>query len=438
MVLVAYPPCVNPDPAVAAEVNALVSAWRGKAMTVVMALVATLGLPVTLLGMFSPGYQWPFLVCVVGLLAVLAAVLAVWRRDWSLPMRAGPFFLLAYPVAVSQLATTGLVGNGRLALLALPLLALILVGQRAGWIAFSASALTFVICIVLAGVGGPVGGTGIQHQSVDLTFWLVQGGLWLGLLVPLMVLLSRFQTLQMRLMIEERQARRENEIAERERRRLEEALTQLSDAEQRRLGAELHDGLCQQLTAALLACTALENELLARDLPQGPAARQVRRQLEESIGMAYDVAKGLCPVDLRPESLLPALQRLQAQAQKTPGVTCELHAASDASSLNPEATHHLYRIAQEAVQNALKHARCRRLALELSGSSAGLCLRIVDDGQPSAPTSPASPGGLGTQIMHYRAKAIGARLTVEHRPGGGTVVECHLPHPPETPPGAVP
>jgi signal transduction histidine kinase len=418
---------MNYDSAVAAEVNALVSEWRGKAMTVVMALLAAIGLPALLLSTFSPGFQWPVTGRGAGALAVLAALLAVWRRDWSLPKRAGLFFVVVYTLVVFQLATTGLAGSGRLGLLVFPLLALILVGSWAGWVAFGGSLLIVGVFITLAAQGMLAGRLIVQDNSTDPVFWVVQGILWLALLAPLLALLSRFQTLQLRLMIEERQARRENEIAERERRRLEEEITQISDDERRRLGAELHDGLCQQLTAALLSCTALENELLARDLPQGPVARRVRRQLEESIGLAYDVAKGLCPVDLDPESLLPALQRLQAQAQKTPGVICELHADGDTSSLKPQATHHLYRIAQEAVHNALKHARCRGLTLELRNDDDGLLIRVQDDGQAAPPAGTARPGGLGTQIMHYRAKAIGGELRIERPDGGGTVVSCWVP-----------
>lgn len=282
--------------------------------------------------------------CLVGIFTLLAALLAIWRRDWSLPKRAGLFFVLVYVVAVFQMSTTGLTGSGRIGLLVFPSLALILVGHRAGWLVCGVSVTTFAVFTALRGAGIKVSQSGLERQSIDLTFWLVQGVLWLALLVPLMVLLSRFQTLQVRLMIEERQARRENEIAERERRRLEEATTQISKAEERRLGAELHDGLCQQLTAALLACTALENELLA----------------------------------------------------------CELRASGATPALSAQATHHLYRIAQEAVQNALKHARCRRLILELSGSSAGLILRIMDDGRACAHCSPTTPGGMGTRSLPQR------------------------------------
>ena len=418
---------MNSDPVVAAEVDALVTEWRGKAMTLVLALIAGLALPALVLGTFSSGLQWPLIGRMVGLLALVAALLGVWRRDWSLSRRAGLFLLVIYAFSAIQLASTGLAGGGRLGLLAFPLLALILAGSWVGWLAFGTSVLMFATFIALAAMGLLDGRLIIRDASTEPLFWLIQGLLWLALLTPLMVLLSRFQSLQFGIMCREREARRASEIANAERHRLEEAITQISEDERRRLGSELHDGLCQQLTAALLACTALENDLRVHDQQQGDLAGKVRRQLEESIGSAYDIAKGLCPVDLDAESLLPALQRLQIQVQKTAGVVCELRAVGAPSSLDPQATHHLYRIAQEAVHNALKHTRCRRLTLELRCDDAGLLLRVQDDGQAAPPAAAVRPGGLGTQIMHYRAKAIGGELRIERQDGGGTVVSCRIP-----------
>jgi signal transduction histidine kinase len=248
-----------------------------------------------------------------------------------------------------------------------------------------------------------------------------------------MVLLARFQALQTKIMIEECGARREVQAAMTERRRLENEITRISEDEQRRLGSELHDGLCQQLTAALLDCTALENHLSARGAQESAGMRRLRGLLEDCIGSAYDAAKGLCPVDLNPESLAPALQRLGRKVQQSAGIVCELREAGDTSALNPQATLHLYRIAQEAVNNAVKHARCHRIVLELQGSAEDCILRVMNDGQPAVAGAQGRPGGMGMQIMNYRAKTIGGTLWVEHPAGGGTVVNCRVPCGPQQP-----
>jgi len=421
------------SPEVAAEVSALVSGWRSKAMNIVMSLLALITLPAVLLVVFSQGLGWPWITRGVGLAAFLVLLLAVWRRDWSLPRRAVMFFVAAYAITALQWTMSGLVGSGRIALMLLPILALILVGNRAGWVAVGVSVIMFGTFTALAGTGVLAGRLIVRENSTDPVFWLLQGVMWLAALVPIMVLLARFQALQTKIMIEECGARREVQAAMTERRRLENEITRISEDEQRRLGSELHDGLCQQLTAALLDCTALENHLSARGAQESAGMRRLRGLLEDCIGSAYDAAKGLCPVDLNPESLAPALQRLGRKVQQSAGIVCELREEGDTSALNPQATLHLYRIAQEAVNNAVKHARCHRIVLELQGSAEDCILRVMNDGQPAVAGAQGRPGGMGMQIMNYRAKTIGGTLWVEHPAGGGTAVNCRVPCGPQQP-----
>ena len=424
---------MNPSSEATAEVSALVSEWRAKAMSIVMSLLALITLPALLLVMFSQALGWPWIVRGAGLAVFLVLLLAVWRRDWSLHRRALIFFVAAYAITALQWTMSGLVGSGRIALLLFPILALILVGSRAGWAAVGVSVIMFGALTALAGAGVLAGTLIVRENSTDPVFWLLQGVLWLAALVPIMVLLARFQALQTKIMIEERGARREVEAALAEGRRLENEITRISEDEQRRLGSELHDGLCQQLTAALLDCTALENDLSARAAQESAATRRLRGLLEHCIGSAYDAAKGLCLVDLDPESLAPALQRLGRQIQQAAGVVCELREEGDTSILNPQAALHLYRIAQEAVNNAVKHARCHRIILELRSSAQDCILRVIDDGQPPATDAQRGPGGMGMQIMNYRAKTIGGTLWIEHPAGGGTVVNCRIPCGPRQP-----
>jgi hypothetical protein len=121
---------MNPSPEVAAEVSALVSAWRAKAMSVVLSLLALITLPALLLLVLSPALRWPWIVRGAGLAVFLVLLLAIGRRDCRLPWRAWTFFVAAYALTTLQWTTSGLPGSGRIALLLLPILALILVGRR--------------------------------------------------------------------------------------------------------------------------------------------------------------------------------------------------------------------------------------------------------------------------------------------------------------------
>jgi len=409
------------------EVNALLDAWRTKAMNLVVILLVGLSLPGLVLGVILKGGAISIPVRVGMLSVILVLLLVLWRRDWGRPWRIGLFFTAAYAMTAIMWIMNGLVGSGRISLIVLPLLALVLIGYRAGWLAAAVSVAMFAAFTVLAHWGAFEGRFFIQTNTTELGFWVLQGLAWLAALIPLMVLLGRFQALQTKLVIEEHHARAEIEATAAERRRLEAALTQISEQERTRVGAELHDGLCQQLTAALLNCTALENQLSARAAAETEATRRLRRSLEDCIGSAYDAAKGLCPVGLSSGSLGAALQRLSWQTQRNAGVACELRQCDPAPHFPASTTLHLYRIAQEAVNNALKHAACRHIILELRGENDAFILTVTDDGQPLDAVHQRRSGGIGTQIMNYRANSIGGTLWIEHPRGGGTVVGCRLP-----------
>ncbi len=412
---------------VAAEIAAVVSEWRARAMNIVIPVLALIGLPVLLVAVWQDGFRMGWVLRAASAAGFLMVVAAGWRRSWSLEGRALVFFIGAYGISAIQCGLTGLVGSGRIGLLLLPILALILVGNRAGWLAAGISVLIFGAATIMAAAGLLAKSLFTHVNSTDPAFWLLQGAMWLAALVPLMVLFTRFHAAQTRVMIEERRARREVEAAVIERRRLEAEIIRISEEEQRWIGSELHDGLCQQLTATLLACTAVGNRIERRGAPESAAVREVGAMLEGCIGSAYDAAKGLCPVDLDPESLAPALQRLCRRLQQRSSLQCEMRQKGHAPALSPEVAHHLYRIAQEAANNAVKHARCRRIDIELQGAAESCTLRVIDDGQGREPAAELQPGGMGIQIMNYRANAMGGQLRIERPEGGGTIVSCQVP-----------
>jgi signal transduction histidine kinase len=214
--------------------------------------------------------------------------------------------------------------------------------------------------------------------------------------------------------------------AVRERRRLEQEITRISEEEKRRLASELHDGVCQHLTVALLYCTALEQQKAAGKRLDGSHLRKLREMLEESMGMAYDVAHGLSPLNFGAESLGSALEHLARQVRETAGLSCELVEGEDTSIEDQQASLHLYRIAQEAITNAIKHGRPQHIKMMLRCSASCIQLQVEDDGC-GIPADRNESGGMGLRIMAYRADMLGGQLAMEGVASGGTRVICHVP-----------
>lgn len=275
---------------------------------------------------------------------------------------------------------------------------------------------------------GAAWGAAVPAVGASPAYWGLQWILWMIAMLVLMILFTHFQLLQRRSMIAERLARRQLEAESADRQRLEAALVRIGEEERRRLGAELHDGLCQHLTATLLNCSALEQRRKAAGAADAAELAQLRVALKDAIGMAYDVAEGLCPMDVEPDALLPALARLCRETRERHGLDCRLLADRELTVRNPELALHLYRIAREAVANAVKHARCSRITVALERAAGELALRVTDDGPETVPGAvPAA--GLGLGILKHRARLIGGTLLVAGGPEGGMEVVCRVPQP---------
>ena len=400
--------------------------WQANATHVVLIVLDIIGLPAVVFGILGKPFALPWLLWVgVSVYGALAAALLIPRQHYR--KRATVLLSSLYVLAVVQLAVNGLAGDGRIVLLVLPLVALILLGVREGWIAASITTALLAAFTLLAWNGMLARWQDIRENSVHPGYRLLQVLLLLAALMPLMVLFTRFLALQMRTMIEERQARRELEDESATRRRIEGEIIRVSEDERRRLGSELHDGLCQHLTAALLHCTAFENEMADRNMPEvGPASR-LRAMVEESIGMAYDVSKGLCPVDLNPDALVSALERLARQTGETSGFACRFRRERPVAIRDSQKSLHLFRIAQEAVSNAVKHAHGHAIQMELLSTADSLTLRIQDDGVGKRTDADTGVGGMGVPLMKHRAESIGGTLTMDYPIRGGTVVTCRVP-----------
>jgi len=223
--------------------------------------------------------------------------------------------------------------------------------------------------------------------------------------------------------IKQRNANRKQiELLERQR-KLEQELIQISEREQQRIGRDLHDGLGQYLVAIGLSADSLQHELEGESLRGAAAIKQIAGLLHDAVGRTRDLAKGLSPVDPHEGGLECALESLAASTQRLTGVPCTLVSDGAALSCGEAVTMHIYRIAQEALNNAIKHAKATEVIIALEVNDGMIALRVSDDGV-GFDASLLERNGLGLSIMQYRANMIGGLLEIQPNVPSGTVVSC--------------
>ncbi|WP_022835305.1 PAS domain S-box protein [Salisaeta longa] len=211
-----------------------------------------------------------------------------------------------------------------------------------------------------------------------------------------------------------------------ERRRLEQEILSISEQERRRIGQDLHDGLGQMLTGTGLLSQSLAKHLAREDHPRAEDAAEITELIKEADQYARDLSRGLTPVDLEAEGLAEALRRLSDNAKRLFDVGCTFEEVGTVLVHDDTAATHLYRIAQEAVSNAVRHGDAAHLKIILAAGTDQVRLRIHDDGDGFDPAAIEGPG-MGVHIMHYRARIIGGTLDISSAPANGTTVTCTLP-----------
>ncbi|MEI8340306.1 MAG: sensor histidine kinase [Verrucomicrobiota bacterium] len=211
-------------------------------------------------------------------------------------------------------------------------------------------------------------------------------------------------------------------------RSLEEEIINISEREQQRIGRDLHDELGQRLVALGFAADALKSELEFESPRGARAAEQISDQLHTAIIRARNLARGLSPVDQDDGGLESALEQLANSTSRLSGISCSF--ICDGPVVIPDNTHavHLYRIAQEALNNAMKHGRAKEVVIALEATECGLSLRVSDDGG-GIDSSSTEPKGMGQSIMRYRARIIGATLAIQPNLPNGTVMTCTISEP---------
>jgi signal transduction histidine kinase len=209
-------------------------------------------------------------------------------------------------------------------------------------------------------------------------------------------------------------------------------LLQASEKEQRRIGQDLHDGLAPQLAGVNYAATFLGNELRAQGSPQVADVERICGMLSDAILLTRNLARGIFPVQMDGFGLSIALEDLARTTSTLTRIPVSFSETAEINIPNPEAAMHLYRIAQEAVSNAVEHGQARNIRIVLSKEGDGLNLTVADDGKGMSQARDGTRG-IGLHSMEYRSHAMGAELKIESGPNQGTVISCILPQCPPPP-----
>ena len=214
------------------------------------------------------------------------------------------------------------------------------------------------------------------------------------------------------------------EIAVRE--RLEKEILEVSEREQRRIGHDLHDSLCQHWAATAMAGQVLSGKLADKSLPEAADAKEIVKLAETGITLTRNLAHGISPMEMETEGLVTALREFAANVSQMFKVNCVFDCESPPAIDDPATATHLYRIAQEAVHNAIRHGKPKQIVMSLSGRKGQIELTVEDDGMGLSDDWRKNRG-LGTRIMAHRAAMMGGTFSIEPNPTGGTFVECVVP-----------
>jgi signal transduction histidine kinase len=211
-----------------------------------------------------------------------------------------------------------------------------------------------------------------------------------------------------------------------ERKSLEEATLEISAREQRRIAQDLHDGLGQHLTGIAFMSKVLQERLSDRALPEAAEAEKIVQMVNRAIENTRQLARGLHPVPAEPLGLMSALKNWAAEVEELFQISCMFRCDPPLCIHDENLATHLYRIAQEAVSNAIRHGKSRNIVIALSGKNGVGVLTIQDDGV-GFPQERDSQPGLGLSIMNYRADMVGGSLKLQSNEGQGVTVVCVFP-----------
>ena len=208
-----------------------------------------------------------------------------------------------------------------------------------------------------------------------------------------------------------------------ERKRLEREILEISNREQRRIGHDLHDGVCQQLAGIALMTASLADKLQEKGATESAQTERISGLINQAISQTRGVARGLFPVRLEENGLVAVLEELAANSSELFKISCQFSSTTPPDAVDNGIALHLYYIVLEAVANAAKHGKARNVNISLEAVTDHYVLSVKDDGVGFLQPNRAHTG-MGLRIMHYRARVIGATLSLQSASGSGTDVTC--------------
>jgi PAS domain S-box-containing protein len=213
-----------------------------------------------------------------------------------------------------------------------------------------------------------------------------------------------------------------------ERRGLEREILEIAGREQLRIGSDLHDGLGQDLTGVALMLRSVVAQLRKENSSARSDVEDIISLVNGAIESTRAMARGLAPVGADRGGLIAGLQSMAVRGMERYGVRAHFNTSlMEPLTLDDGAATHLYRIAQEAFTNAIRHGRVTQVTIDLATSEGTLTLSVQDNGRGFDERN-ASNNGLGLKLMRYRAQMLGGDVTISNNKGGGVVVRCTCPH----------
>jgi signal transduction histidine kinase len=212
-----------------------------------------------------------------------------------------------------------------------------------------------------------------------------------------------------------------------ERKQLERELLAVRENEQKLIGREMHDSMGQMLTGIAVKSKGLELKLKNKSLDESADAADICELASEAIAQTRRLARMLYPVDIETGGLISALQGLASSTKDLLKISCQFKCNNAVPVRDPVTARNLYRIAQEAITNAVRHGKARKVRIELTSTKGKTTLKVANDGK-DFPRILAKKKGIGLKIMKYRTKMIGGILDIDRGRKGGTIVTCTFPN----------
>ncbi len=212
-----------------------------------------------------------------------------------------------------------------------------------------------------------------------------------------------------------------------ERRWMQQELIEAVWTQQRLLGQELHDSLGQELTGMRMIADSLHWKLSQKELPESEKADTLRQLIGNAQAHTRQLSKGMFPVEIFEQGLMASLEDLAETVEQQCSTQCRFHCEEPVWIDGNDMATHLFRITQEALNNAVKHSHASRIDIWLKIVDERLTLIVQDDGVGITTENLDQLAGLGLRSMRYRANLIGAQLMIDQAPDCGTLVTCLLP-----------